>query len=82
VNKGGNQKISKTFFTKVSVNIWKSPSMQYRRDNVTLRTTFIKNFKFKIIKIRTGCQYVGYLYYSENLNWATHNLRPWAAGWK
>jgi len=23
--------------------------------------------------LRTGCQYVGYVYYSENLNWA--------AGW-
>jgi len=24
---------------------------------------------------RTGCQYVGYFYYSENLNWAARNLR-------
>jgi len=23
---------------------------------------------------RTGCQYVGYSYYSENLNWAAWNL--------
>jgi len=37
---------------------------------VALRTTRIKNVKFKIIKIRAGCQYVGYFYYSENLNWA------------
>jgi len=41
---------------------------------VALRTTCIKNVKFKIIKIRTGCQYVGYFYYSENLNWAAQNL--------
>jgi len=42
---------------------------------VALRTTCIKNDKFKIIKVRTGCQYVGYLYYSKNLNWAVQNLR-------
>jgi len=24
---------------------------------------------------KTGCQYLGYFYYSENLNWATQNLR-------
>ena len=24
---------------------------------------------------RTGCQYVGYFYYSENLNWAARNVR-------
>jgi len=41
-----------------------------RRDKVFLRTTCIKNVKFKIIEIRTGCQYVGYFYYSQNLNWA------------
>jgi len=34
---------------------------------VALRTTCIKNIKFKIIKIRIGCQYVGYFYYSQNL---------------
>jgi len=27
------------------------------------------------MKIRTGCQYVGYFYYSEHLNWAAQNLR-------
>jgi len=27
------------------------------------------------MKIRTGCQYVGYFYYSEHLNCATQNLR-------
>ena len=42
---------------------------------VALRTTCIKNVKFKIIiKIRIGCQYVGYFYYSQNLNWAAQNL--------
>ena len=37
---------------------------------MALRTTYIKIFKLKVIKIRTGCQYVSYSYYSENLNWA------------
>ena len=46
-----------------------------RRDKVALRTTCTKNVKFKIIKIRTGCQYVGYFYCSEILNWAVQNLR-------
>jgi len=31
-----------------------------RRDKVTLRTTCIKNVKFKMIKTRSGCQYVAY----------------------
>jgi len=31
-----------------------------RRNKVALRTTCIKNVKFKIIKIRTGCEYLGY----------------------
>jgi len=43
-----------------------------RREKVALKTTWIK---FKIIKIRTGCQYVGYFYYSENLNWAVDGPR-------
>jgi len=30
---------------------------------------------FKIIKTGTGCQYAGYFYYSENLNWEAQNLR-------
>ena len=46
-----------------------------RRDKVALRTACIINVKFKIIRIRTGCQHMGYVYYSENLNWATQNLR-------
>jgi len=39
-----------------------------RRDKVALKTTCLKNVKFKIIKTWTGCQCVGYLhfYYSEN----------------
>jgi len=39
---------------------------------VALKTNCIKNVKFRITKIRTGCQYVGYFYYSENLNWAAN----------
>jgi len=31
-----------------------------RRDNVALRTTCNKTVKFRIIKIRTGCQFVRY----------------------
>jgi len=34
-----------------------------------------QNVKFKVIKIRKGCQYVGYFCYSETLNWAAQNLR-------
>jgi len=44
----------------------------------------MKNAKLKIIKIRTGCQCIGYFYYSVNLIWAAQNLRlgrMWAAGW-
>jgi len=41
-----------------------------RRDKVALRTTCIKTVKSKSIKIRKSCQYVGYFYYSDNLNWA------------
>ena len=44
------------------------------RDKVTLTTTCIKNVKFKSIKIRTSCQYVGYFYYRKKLNWAAQNL--------
>jgi len=46
-----------------------------RRDKVVLKMTCIKDVKFKIVKIRTGCQYIGYSYYSKNLNWAAQNLR-------
>ena len=46
-----------------------------RRDKAVLKTTCNKNVKFKIVKIRTSCQYVGYFYYSKNLNWAAQNVR-------
>jgi len=42
---------------------------------MVLGTTCIENVKLKIIKIRTGCQYVACFYYSESLNWAAQNLR-------
>jgi len=41
---------------------------------VALRTTCIKNVKFKTIKIRSGCQYVGYFYWTglhKTFDWAT-----------
>jgi len=47
--------------------------VQYRRDKMARRTTCIKYVKFTII---TDCQYVGYLYYIENLNWTAQN--DWA----
>jgi len=31
-----------------------------RRNKVALKTTCIKKVKFNIIKIRTGCQYIGH----------------------
>jgi len=39
-----------------------------------LRTTCIKNVKIKIIKIRRDCQYAGFFFYNENLNWAAEML--------
>jgi len=42
---------------------------------MALRTTSIKNVKSKIIRIKTGCQWVGCLYYSENRNRAAQNIR-------
>jgi len=44
-----------------------------RRNKVALRTICFINVKFKIIKIRTGCQIVGCFSFSGRLNWA--------AGW-
>jgi len=41
-----------------------------KRDKLALSTTCIKNVKFKIIKIRISCQYVGCFYYSKDINWA------------
>jgi len=52
---------------------WKRLNPNYngnRCRKVELKTTCIKNVKFKIIKIRIGCQYIAYFYYSENLNGA------------
>jgi len=49
-----------------------------RRDKVALRTTCIHNIKFKIIKLRTGCEYVEYFYCSENLSWTAQTFN-WAA---
>jgi len=71
------RKLVKSFAPRCHWNVdtWKSLSTQYRRDKVALRTTCIKTVRFKIIKTSTGCQYVGYLYYSENLKWAAQNLR-------
>jgi len=46
-----------------------------RRNKVSLRTICIKNVKFKIVKIRTGCQNIGCFYYSESLHWAAQNSR-------
>jgi len=63
---------------------WKSPSRRYRHDKEALRITCLKNVKFSVIQTRTDCQYLGYLYYSENLNWAAQNLRMGRmppAGW-
>jgi len=42
---------------------------------MALKTNWIKIFKFRLIKIRTGCQYIGYIYYSENLIWAACGSR-------
>jgi len=39
-----------------------------------ITATCIKNAKFKMIKIRTGCQCVGYFYYSKRLNWTAQIL--------
>ena len=46
-----------------------------KHDKVALLPTCIKNVKFKIINVRTGCQYIGDFYYSDKLNWAAQNLR-------
>jgi len=56
-----------------------------RRDKLALRTTSIKNVTFKIIKTRTSFPYLGYFYYSVNLNWTAQNpqlgrMRPAGLG--
>jgi len=45
-----------------------------RRDEVTLRTTCIKNVKFKIIK-KDSLSVFSILLLQRNLNWAARNLR-------
>jgi len=46
-----------------------------RRDKVALKITCIKYVKFKIIKIRTGCQYVGYFDYKTQTG--PHKTSTW-----
>jgi len=41
---------------------------------MALKTTCIKNVKFKIIKVRTGRQHMGYFYYSESINATAENF--------
>jgi len=54
-----NQKTRNKFCIKMSVDTWKSPSTQIQTwfDLVPLRTTCIKNVKFKIVKARIGCPF-------------------------
>jgi len=62
------------------VDQWKSPRTWYKHGKVALKTTCIKNVKFKTFKIKTDCQNTDWLYCSENLNWAAHwtACSPWA----
>jgi len=46
-----------------------------RRDKVALRTTCNRNIKFKIIRVRTSCQYVWYFYYSKKPKLG--RTKPW-----
>jgi len=67
-----------------ALKVFESNCNRSKREEVALRITCIKNFKFKFIKTRTGCQYVGCFYYSINLKRAAQNLRLGcmrAAGW-
>jgi len=71
-----------TYFDLIKLNLASANALKgfdancngNRHNEVALRTTCIKSFKLKTIKLRTGCQYIGYFHYSENLNWATQNL--------
>jgi len=45
---------------------------------MAFRTTYIIDVKLKIIKIRTGCQYVDYVYYSGTQT-QPHKAFDWAA---
>jgi len=67
--------VLKAFVSNCNVNL---------RVKVALKTTYIKNVKFTIIKTRTGCQNTAYFYYSDNLNQVAQNIRLGrmrAAGW-
>ena len=75
MDQGQKSETINTFCTNVSVDTWNSSCTPCRRDIVALRTTCTKIVKFKISKIRTGFQFVGYLHYSKNPNWAAQNLR-------
>ena len=67
--------LSKVNLTSTNIlEVCEPNSSGNRRDKVALRTTCIKNVNFKIIKTRTGCQYVGHFYYSGSLNWAAQNF--------
>ena len=57
------------------MDIWKSLSILYRHDNVALKITCIKMSKLRFSKSVQVVSIVGYLHYSENLNWAAQNLR-------
>ena len=50
-----------------------------RRDKVALRIACNKNIKFKIIKIRTSCQYVGYFTTAKTLS-GPRVGRSWYSG--
>ena len=44
-------------------------------DKVALKAICIKHVTLKIVKIRTGCQYIGYFNSNENLNCTAKNFR-------
>jgi len=53
--------LSKLILAQISVLKRSNPNCSGNtRDKVALRTTCIKNVKFKIIELRTGCHYGGY----------------------
>jgi len=66
----------------MSVGIRKSLRTRCTCDKIEPMAACIKNAKFKIIKTRTGCHYVGHLQQKPKL--ATQNLRlgrKRPAGW-
>jgi len=52
-----------------------------RRDTKALKTTCNKNVKFKVIKTKTSCQYVGHFCYSKKPKQGRAKTLGWAAGW-